>query len=97
MIFLTIVFVSRSTTEMLLESAFCTYITPANESAVKLPVEPKALIAGNKELVCRKVEPLTISTATTTTAATIINMRPIASINRGLFLLFIWSYILFTF
>jgi hypothetical protein len=41
--------VARSMTEMLLEFEFCTYKTPAKESAVKLPAEPKALIAGNKE------------------------------------------------
>jgi hypothetical protein len=34
---------------MLLEFEFCTYITPAKESAVELVDEAKAPILGNKE------------------------------------------------
>lgn len=82
MIFLKIAFVVRSTIEMLLEFEFCTYITPAEESAVKLlPDEAKALIPGNKVYACSKVELLTIGTATAA-AATIVNIIiQIASIN----------------
>ncbi len=34
---------------MVLEFEFCTYNTPAKDSAVNLSAEPKAIATGNKE------------------------------------------------
>jgi hypothetical protein len=72
-------FVDKSTTEMLVEFAFRTYISPAKGSLVKLLDELELLIACDRaELVSKALELLIGSAAS---ANAIANIMPLALIN----------------